>query len=186
MLHLHIYKIPWCNSTVETRGHIANWMSDYMSPAVCGGLTAIPTSILMVYQYVGGRGTKKILQPACEVHQSWGPTQPVKNLSRRTSSVRVDGVEIQETGRADDQSKTWNISPCSCGLKVMTPRLLPQSNRLVWNENVCPRLTDELWNPRHMGFYTSFSGFDLTGKDLSAFWGNGSRVFHGGECVRWC
>lgn len=100
-------------------------MSDYMSPAVCGGLTAIPTSILVVYQYVGGRGTenrnKKILQPACEVHQSLSPTQPVKNLSRRTSSVLVDGVEVQETGRADDQSKTWNISPCSCGLKVMAP-----------------------------------------------------------------
>lgn len=158
MLHLHIYTSPWCNSTLETRGHVANWMSDYTSPDVCGGLTAIPTSILVVYK------TYKENITACMWSASVMKPNTVKNLSRRTSSVLVDGVEIQETGRADDQSKTWNISPFSCGLKVMTPGSSHSPIRLAWNERVCPRLTDELWNPRHMGFYTSFRSFDLTEK----------------------
>lgn len=78
-----------CNSTLETRGR--------MSLAVCDGLTAIPTGTTSMSVDVGCRKYYNL-------HQSVNRTS--KNLSRRTSSVLVDGAHLQETGRADNQSKT--------------------------------------------------------------------------------
>lgn len=103
---------------------------------MCGGLAAIPTGTISMSVDVGWRKYYNL-------HQSVNRTS--KNPSRRTSSVLVDGTDLQETGRADDQSKTGDIIVFLYVKDVQArPTVHSHSAR---NEHVSSCLSDELQNP---------------------------------------